>query len=287
MPACGRCGLPFSQFSPPPTYPRPDSVPPMRLPVWLPLALCLIVILGVIFAYTFSVMRLQSSRLAAGGDGLFGAPGPSSGAANLVSGPVIDSRQIDQRLLRATANTGGEIEVSLAWNSLTDLDLEVRDPTGEVTWAYNPRSRSGGVQDVDSNPTLLTSEGSSRAHSGQVPGAETILPIPEFLIDLDERLGGRGGLPLLGVMPGSEGKAPSRFTRRPIEHIYFAKAPRGTYTVLAGCYCWRESDRNPLPFTIQVRSRGKALREMNGAIGPQCYAVDGARPIPVLQFSYP
>jgi hypothetical protein len=196
---------------------------------------------------------------------------------SLVQAPPVNAAQIDRRLTDAAAATGGELEISLAWNTLTDLDLEVRDPTGELTWAEHRRSASGGVQDVDANPTPLTPEGERRYLAGQIPGAENVIPVPDFMIDLPE------GIPELDWQ-GSDWKAPSRYTRAPVEHIYFARAPKGTYTVYASCFWWREPDRNPLPCTILVRSRGKVLYQVSGLLGPANYVADGARPIQVCQF---
>ena len=67
--------------------------------------------------------------------------------------------------------------------------------------------------------------------------AENVMPLPEFMVDLSKKM---DGFPDVFSMMGSDGKAPSRFTRTPIEHIYFARAPRGIYTVYANCYSWRE-----------------------------------------------
>src|SRR5207237_8431149 len=136
------------------------------------------------------------------------------GGANLLAAPAVSSDQIDRRLLDARAVTGGDLEVSLAWNTLTDLDLAVRDPTGAIINAYQPRSASGGVQDVDANPTLVKMEGSARAESGRSPGPENVRPVPEFMIDLDKKLGVTG-LPDFGMM-SSDGRAAPRFTRSPV-----------------------------------------------------------------------
>ncbi len=202
------------------------------------------------------------------------APAPGVTAA-----PVADLRQIDQRLLAASATTGGELEVSLVWNSLSDLDLELREPSGELITAYHRQSASGGVQDVDANPTLVSAEGERRIAAGERPGAENLLPVPEFLVDMDKQV----GLPGL-TLPESGEKAPSRFTRTPVEHIYFTHAPKGFYTVYAHCYSWRESGAAPLPYTIQVRSRGQVFHQTSGTIGPASFVADGVAPLEVCRF---
>jgi hypothetical protein len=196
----------------------------------------------------------------------------------------VDSKQIDQRLLNASATTGGELEVSLAWNSLSDLDLQVRDPAGEMIMADHRRSASGGVQDVDANPTPVNEEGARRADAGLSPGRENVLPVPEMLVDMDKKLGLPEGMSGLGTLPGREGEAPSRYTRTPVEHIYFARAPRGTYIVYARCYSWCEPNFEPLPCTVQVRSRGKVFFERTGTLGPQSFVTHGLAPTEVCRF---
>ena len=219
---------------------------------------------------------------ASGGPSLVMLQPGGGGGASVLGAPNIDRGQIDQRLLTAAATTGGDVEVSLAWNSLSDLDLQVRDPSGTLVSAAHPRSASGGVQDVDANPTLTTIEGSIRANMGRSPGAENVEPVPEFLIDLDKRIGSD----LAGKLapPGFGGQAAPRFTRTPVEHIYFARAPRGTYTVYAHCYSWRQSDLTPLTFTIQVRSRGQVVHEASGWLGPMSYVSHETVPMQACQF---
>lgn len=46
---------------------------------------------------------------------------------------------------------GGDLQFALNWNSATDVDLHVIDPTGEMLFYGNPESTSGGVLDLDSN----------------------------------------------------------------------------------------------------------------------------------------
>lgn len=218
---------------------------------------------------------------------LFSSPA-LPGSASLSGRSAVNSDQIAQRLTSASASVGGDLEVSLAWNTLSDLDLQVRDPSGQLITAEFPRAASGGVQDVDANPTLINSEGRRLVEAGRNPGTQNVLPLPEMMVDLDEKIGGREGLPagLSGLFGMSEGgKAPSHYTHRPIEHIYFAHAPQGTYTVYAHCYSWRELNSTPLPFTIQIRSRGKVFYETSGTLGPSNYVADNTAPTQVCQFA--
>ena len=110
-------------------------------------------------------------------------------------------------------------------------------------------------------------------------------PLPEGFVDFLEPLNSlpKETMDLLKSLD-PEGKAFPKFSRTPVEHIYFAQAPRGTYTVYAHCYSWREKDANPLPYTVQVRSQGKAFHEVSGALGPANYITDNTAPSAVCQF---
>lgn len=45
----------------------------------------------------------------------------------------------------------GDIQVTLRWTTVDDLDLSVTDPAGDVVAYYNPAIASGGQLDVDAN----------------------------------------------------------------------------------------------------------------------------------------
>jgi len=201
----------------------------------------------------------------------------------LLMGPAVGHGEMDQRLLTAGATTGGELEFSLAWNTLSDIDIQVQDPAGELITAHQPRSASGGVQDVDANPTLVSSEAAMGGGPNHNPGAQNVLPVPEVLVDLDKKLGTPDGMPGF-LVPGADGKAGSRFTRTPVEHTHFVRAPRGTYTVYVHCYSWREPNSTPLPYTVQVRSHGKLVHEQSGTIGPESFVSHNTTPTQVCQF---
>ncbi len=53
------------------------------------------------------------------------------------------------RILRVAT---GDVQVSVAWDSPTDIDLHVIDPSGEEVYYANTVAASGGVLDLDSNP---------------------------------------------------------------------------------------------------------------------------------------
>jgi hypothetical protein len=246
------------------------------------LAVAALLVILVLALVAYSLKRMP--RQAALPNMLLVQSGREQQAPNVGGAPAVTATQIDQRLKDAAATTGGEVEVSLAWNSASDLDIRVADPSGELITAAHRHSASGGVQDVDANPTWINAEGERRLAAGQKPGAENVLPVPDALFDLDRQTGLPAGLRELLTLPGSDGKAPSRFTRTPVEHIFFARAPKGTYTVYAHCYSWREPNSNPLPFTVQVRSHGRVFHETSGTLGPASFVTHDTTPTQVCQF---
>jgi uncharacterized protein YfaP (DUF2135 family) len=62
----------------------------------------------------------------------------------------LSQEELDTRRLEAGGNDG-TLRVSLAWNSIVDLDLVVKEPDGNVIWFDHPISASGGHLDVDRN----------------------------------------------------------------------------------------------------------------------------------------
>lgn len=60
------------------------------------------------------------------------------------------SDDFSRRLAQAGARSG-DVQVSLMWNNVNDLDLHVMDPRGEEIYYQHRQSRSGGLLDVDMN----------------------------------------------------------------------------------------------------------------------------------------
>ena len=121
---------------------------------------------------------------------------------------------------------------------------------------------------------------------GQYPGKENVTELPELLVDIAD-INEKLGLPAnsRGLNLPSDGiKAPGHWTRRPIEHTFFSQAPKGTYTVRAHCYSWRESNAQPLAYTVEIRSHGKVLYGTNGTIGPESFAAEGVSAVEVCRF---
>lgn len=54
-------------------------------------------------------------------------------------------------LFPAQGLEGGDVQITLTWDSAADLDLHVNDPRGEDIWYGNKVSDSGGVLDYDAN----------------------------------------------------------------------------------------------------------------------------------------
>jgi hypothetical protein len=71
----------------------------------------------------------------------------ASGEASAV---MVFNPEFTQRLKREGAKSG-DIQISLIWNNINDLDLHCVDPRGEEIYFGNKRSRSRGVLDVDMN----------------------------------------------------------------------------------------------------------------------------------------
>lgn len=63
---------------------------------------------------------------------------------------LVFNPEFNRRLVRENAQTG-DIQISLMWQNINDLDLHCIDPQGEEIFYKHKRSRSGGALDVDMN----------------------------------------------------------------------------------------------------------------------------------------
>jgi flagellar hook assembly protein FlgD len=52
---------------------------------------------------------------------------------------------------RTTVGSTGNVQVNVSWNTATDVDLHVVDPTNQEIYYGSPQSTNGGSLDVDSN----------------------------------------------------------------------------------------------------------------------------------------
>ncbi len=62
----------------------------------------------------------------------------------------IEQNEIDE-LRRDYGGNIGEITITLAWQTIDDLDLYLVEPSGEIINFENRKSRSGGELDIDKN----------------------------------------------------------------------------------------------------------------------------------------
>ncbi len=73
------------------------------------------------------------------------------GEFELPEEPVVIVQNPDAPVGPEGALGSGEVQVTLTWDTLADMDLTVVEPTGAEIYFGNPNSPSGGTLDVDSN----------------------------------------------------------------------------------------------------------------------------------------
>ncbi|MDA0268163.1 MAG: pre-peptidase C-terminal domain-containing protein, partial [Cyanobacteria bacterium] len=76
---------------------------------------------------------------------------PTNGVYTIVTNGY-DSASLGRYDLTVTTALGtGDLQITLSWNSIDDLDLVVMDPEGNLVSFETPRIASGGQLDVDAN----------------------------------------------------------------------------------------------------------------------------------------
>lgn len=98
------------------------------------------------------------------------------------AGPAIGSlgAYATQTLSIVSVGTG-EVQVSISWNSLADVDLHVVEPGGEEIYYGNDVSAAGGELDLDSNAAC----GSDGPRNENITWAEGTAPAGEYIVRVD------------------------------------------------------------------------------------------------------
>jgi hypothetical protein len=165
-----------------------------------------------------------------------------------------DEAEVQRRLDQAGAQTG-DVQISLTWNNNNDLDLSCMEPSGEMLDGYNQQTRSGGVMDVDMNPTdesLMTDEARMKLNARE-----------------------------------SRARAHrTSYSSEPVENLVWThNPPAGHYKVYVHQFCNKERVAQT-PFWVVVRVRGK-LHRITGEVGREDFAENLAEPKLVYQFDVP
>jgi hypothetical protein len=114
-------------------------------------------------------------------------PSPTSGHGTDSQGGGQGFGDVEQRLGQAGARSG-DVQISLAWNNVNDLDLHVVTPDGETISFNSKRSSCGGELDVDMNAGGRSSNKPVENvfwPTGQAPKGEFIVAVHHY--------GNRGG----------------------------------------------------------------------------------------------
>ena len=76
---------------------------------------------------------------------------------------------------------GGDIQVSVTWNTIADVDLHVVSPNGEEVYYGSTRSSTGGTLDLDANAACTTSE----IFQENIGWATGTAPTGEYIVRVD------------------------------------------------------------------------------------------------------
>lgn len=126
--------------------------------------------------------------------------------ADGVIGPYSQTSVVALEVIR------GDIQVSVSWNTVADVDLHVIDPSGEEIYFGNRSSASGGELDLDANAACSTSdiyqENIGWPRNSALPGKYIVrveywdacgVPETDFVVTVSLR----PGVPVTPITPGS------------------------------------------------------------------------------------
>jgi hypothetical protein len=149
--------------------------------------------------------------------------------AALPTNVALLSDEFGNRLRQAGARSG-DVQISLMWNNVNDLDLHCVDPSGEEIYYGHRRSASGGVLDVDMNasPPL------------------TVRPVENIYWPQTAAPNGTYRI-LVNHYRNHRGRDPTQFTVR----VYV----KGFTTNLAGAITFRQPKRLVYQFTLGAPTR--------------------------------
>lgn len=122
-------------------------------------------------ATTASLLLTMAQNLSIGTFQIQFAAGPSTASLGAYA----------TQSLNIVAVGTGEVQVSVSWNSLADIDLHVVEPGGEEVFWGNSQSGTGGELDLDSNAAC----GSDGPRNENVTWADGTAPAGEYIVRVD------------------------------------------------------------------------------------------------------
>lgn len=96
------------------------------------------------------------------------------GFLNATAPPILDEFTITHLVENAGGNVNAPLRFSLAWNSWSDVDFHLNEPTGEhIFFSHKKSSATGGSLDVDMN--ISSNEGQQNTNRHSKPAVENIM----------------------------------------------------------------------------------------------------------------
>jgi hypothetical protein len=114
--------------------------------------------------------------------------------------------------ISAIEAAGGDIQVSVTWNTEADVDLHVVEPSGSEIYYGSPTSGSGGILDIDANAACSTSSLTQENigwNAGKAPSGTYIVRVDYWdscgaaSTDYIVTISLRPGVPAIPGLPGS------------------------------------------------------------------------------------